>query len=346
MSPQHHMPTHRHMFDSYTELRWQLLTLPICQQQQVELWVCQLHCQVAAISGNKWLKLKAQVAQMQPQGKQQLLSFGGAFSNHLAALAAYGAWQQIPTIGMVRTEQFDAKNPTLTFCQQQGMQLIAVPFAEYRQRHDINYLATLQQRYAKALIIPEGGSSPWAIPGVASLPLAKTPQGPADVLCVATASGGTLAGLIHAYPDHTIDAIAVVKDDSLPTKVHELVQAYQRLDWQTDTGIPPKSVQTNPLPSAKSGWQIIPAADQQAYAKFTPQLLQFCLDMSEFGCVVEPVYTGKALQTLVERIRAGVYPAGTRLSFFHTGGEQGIDGLRYRQKITAAQHAMLRGHRQ
>jgi 1-aminocyclopropane-1-carboxylate deaminase/D-cysteine desulfhydrase-like pyridoxal-dependent ACC family enzyme len=329
------------MLDSYTELRWQLLELPICQQRQVELWVCQLRCQIAAISGNKWLKLKEQVAQMQPQGKQQLLSFGGAFSNHLAAMAAYGAWQQIPTIGMVRTEQFDAKNPTLAFCQQQGMQLIAVSFAEYRQRHDARYVATLQQRYPNALIVPEGGSSPWAIPGVATLPLAETPHGPADVLGVATASGGTLAGLIQAYPDLPIDAIAVVKDDSLPAKVRQLGRAYQELRPEQ-----PRATTAAPQDTHIERWQIIPAADHPAYAKFSPQLLQFCLSMAACGCRVEPVYTGKALQTLVERIRAGAYPAGTRLSFFHTSGEQGVDGLYYRQKISAAQHAMLRGHGQ
>jgi 1-aminocyclopropane-1-carboxylate deaminase/D-cysteine desulfhydrase-like pyridoxal-dependent ACC family enzyme len=332
------IPHQRQRLDSHTELHWQLLSLPICQQMQVELWMCQLHCQVRAISGNKWLKLKYQVQQMQPQGKRQLLSFGGAFSNHLAALAAYGAWQQIPTIGLVRTERLDAQNPTLAFCRQQGMRLIAVPFAEYRQRHTADFLHALQQHYPEALIIPEGGSSPWAIPGVASLPLADTPQGSADVLCVATASGGTLAGLIQAYPDLPIDAIAVVKDDSLPAKVRQLGRAYQALT--------PKQPLTRPAVSQDEPierWQIIPAADQTAYAKFRPQLLQFCLSMAAFGCQVEPVYTGKALHTLIERIRAGAYPAGTRLSFFHTGGEQGIDGLHYRQKVTDAQHATLRG---
>ncbi|MFN3710040.1 MAG: cysteine desulfhydrase, partial [Alishewanella aestuarii] len=102
---------------------WQHLPIPLVQDNTPQLWICTLQAPVAEVAGNKWLKLHSAIQQRKPG--QGMLSFGGAFSNHLIALAAAGQHYHFPTIGLVRTEQLDTHNPTLRRCRELGMQLIA-----------------------------------------------------------------------------------------------------------------------------------------------------------------------------------------------------------------------------
>ncbi|MGP9803157.1 1-aminocyclopropane-1-carboxylate deaminase/D-cysteine desulfhydrase [Rheinheimera sp. NSM] len=300
--------------------RWQPLSHTLLLRHQVQLWICHLETDLAEVSGNKWLKLKYHLAAAQHEGMAGVFTFGGAFSNHLCAVAAACRQLGLTSMAYVRADKPDPANPTLRFCQQQGMQLHFVDRNSYRLRHQSDFIRRLQQQHPRLLMVPEGGSSADGARGVAGLDLATTPDGPADTIICATASGGTLAGIISRN-DAAVLGIAVVKDPSLPDKVLQLLPAQQSL----------------------SRWQINTDFTGAGYGRFSPELLQFCRDMAQQRLYVEPVYTGKALNGLFSLIAAGYFPAGSRLSFFHTGGLQGLKGMHYRGLITAADLALLSG---
>jgi 1-aminocyclopropane-1-carboxylate deaminase len=300
--------------------RWLLLEHALLQQHRIQLWICQLDLPLAAVSGNKCLKLKHHLLSAQAQQKTGILTFGGAFSNHLYAVAA--ACQQLgwQSRAYVRTDQLDRYNPTLQYCAAMGMQLQALDREHYRLRHDTTYLKQLQTAQPQFFLVPEGGSSADGAKGVAELDLASTPGGPADLIVCATASGGTLAGIINRHQQAVL-GIAVVKDRSLPHRVQQ---------WLT-------------AEAAQRQWQINMQLTAGGYGRFNAELLQFCREMAQQQLYVEPIYTGKALAGLFSLIAQGKITPGSRLSFFHTGGLQGLQGLHYRGLITAADLALLSG---
>lgn len=299
--------------------QWQLLQHPLLALHEIDLWISHLVTEEPLVSGNKCLKLKYQLSLAIQHKLKGIITFGGAFSNHLVATAAACKISGIQSTGLVRTDQLDLQNPTLQACQRFGMELHPISRNEYRQRHEAELIEQLQQQYPGWLIVPEGGTSTAAVTGVAELNLEHTPGGKADLICCATASGGTLAGIISGSTKTPVTGIAVVNDSSLPDKIMALLKNPVTVNWQlninhTDGG----------------------------YARFSPDLLKFCLDLKEqCGLATEPIYTGKALRGLFKMIADGQIPPGSRLSFFHTGGLQGLAGLHYRKKITANEFALL-----
>ncbi|GHG72984.1 1-aminocyclopropane-1-carboxylate deaminase [Alishewanella longhuensis] len=296
------------------EISWQQLTHPILTTSNTELWICQLKPPVPQIAGNKWLKLHSAISQRLPT--QGILSLGGAFSNHLAALAAAGNHYGFPTIGLVRTDQLDSANPTLQQCSRNGMQLRGIDRVSFRQRDSAEFNHDLVNNYPNYLIVPEGGSNQQGAAGVSALPLAETPAGKATLLCCATASGGTLAGIIQRYPDIKVLGLAVVKDRSLVSRVKQC------------------------LPDNRPfvNWQLTQASS--AYGKVTAADIAFCCELKP-QITLEPVYTGKALHQLLDLLTSGQLASGQRIAFFHTGGLQGLAGQYYRKLISKAEYHLL-----
>jgi 1-aminocyclopropane-1-carboxylate deaminase/D-cysteine desulfhydrase-like pyridoxal-dependent ACC family enzyme len=307
------------MSDPFYQLQWQRLDLTAYTHSQPEVWICQLRCAVPSIAGNKWLKLKYHIQQIQQHNKTGILSFGGAFSNHLLALAAAGQHFGFPTLGIVRSHLPDPTNPTLQQCTEFGMQLQFVSPTEYQTKTTTATLAALQQQYPEYLIVPEGGTSDLAVQGISELALSATPAGPADLLCSACASGGTLAGLIAGNQGTSVLGISVVKDASLPEKIKALL---------------PEDARTG-------RWQLQPELTQRPYGKFNAETLATCLTLARQQLLTEPVYTGKALHTLLLMLQQGQLATYQRIAFFHTGGLQGLQGLRYRSLIDEQQFRLL-----
>lgn len=313
------VPRCAEMSDPFYQLQWQLLVDPQLAARQVQLWIATLRCRVPDIAGNKWLKLKYHIQQIQQHNKTGIVSFGGAFSNHLVALAAAGHHLGFSTVGVVRSHLVDLHNPTLKRCRELGMHLLFVTPAQYRQKHQAEFLSELSAQYAGYLIVPEGGSSPLALPGLAELPIAQTPAGAASLIACACASGGTLAGLAAAHPATALLGIAVVKDASLPERVRSLL---------------PNPRQAN--------WQLRQEQSQQPYGKFEHNTLQFCLELAQSQQIyTEPVYSGKALQSLVRWAQQGDFADGSNIAYFHTGGLQGLAGLHYRGLISSTELQQL-----
>ncbi len=304
------------MNSSFYQQRWQQVELPLPAQDQTELWVCHLQCRIPAIAGNKWLKLKYHIQHIQQYEKAGILTFGGAFSNHLAAVAAAGKAFSFQTHAIVRHESA-VLNPTLAVCQEQGMRLSFVSPQQYRLRHDADYLRQLQQQFPDWLIVPEGGTSSCGVQGVAELDLHQTPAGPATLICCATGSGGTVAGLALGHPKLAVLGIPVVKDSSLHNKIAALVPGQRN-------------------------WSLLAEYSGRRYGRFDADTLATCHMMSLQDLPLEPVYTGKAFRTLLEALRSQQIPAGQRIVFFHTGGLQGLDGLLAQQRISPADHQQIR----
>lgn len=300
---------------SFYQQHWQQIRLPLLAQCQTELWVCHLQCRVPAIAGNKWLKLKYHIQHIQQYEKAGILTFGGAFSNHLAAVAAAGKAFSFQTHAIVR-HQGAVLNPTLVACQEHGMQLRFADPAEYRQRHQADYLSQLQQQFPDWLIVPEGGTSTLGVKGVAELQLAETPAGAATLICCATGSGGTVAGLALGHPHNQVLGVSVVKDSSLPDKI-------------------------NALAPGLHNWRLLPDCSDRRYGRFDQETLAFCVALSQQNLALEPVYTGKALRTLCTALAQGEIAAGQRIVFLHTGGLQGLAGLHQQQRISTADYQQI-----
>ncbi|SEB00320.1 1-aminocyclopropane-1-carboxylate deaminase/D-cysteine desulfhydrase [Alkalimonas amylolytica] len=296
---------------------WQQICDPLFDRHQLRLWLYQAAQPFDALSGNKQLKLHYPLKMAQKQGQKGILTFGGAFSNHLAATAIACEQLSMASIGLVRTDQLDTENPTLQQCHASGMQLLPLSRTEYRLRNHPDWLAQLQQQYPDFVIVPEGGSSELGVQGVSELNLTSTPDGNSQFIVSASGSGGTIAGLALGNPNAQVVGIAVVKDVTLQQKVKHFCQ------------------QAN-------NWQLITGYTGKGYGRFDAKLLQFCLDFRQrHQITLEPVYTGKAMSALYQLIAAGIFPRGSTLTFFHTGGLQGLAGLRYRGLIAEADYKAL-----
>ena len=288
----------------------QRLHHPLLTSYDVELWCKRDDLIHPAISGNKWRKLKYHLLHAREHGKQHLLSFGGAYSNHIHALAAAGYQTGLRTTGIIRGEADAVSNTTLRDARRWGMDLVFVDRQSYRQRQDPDWLA--QFAAPDTLIVPEGGSSPLAIPGVAEL-VGEVPFSP-DLWVLPCASGGTLAGLVAGKRDREqILAIAVLKGGGF---------------------IADEVCRLHPAAASIPGWRIALDHHDGGYAKFSPALWQWVEDFSaDTGLPLEPIYSGKAMWGLFRDLAAGRIARGSKIVFIHTGGMQGLAGLREQGRL-------------
>ncbi len=252
------------------------------------------------ISGNKFFKLKYNLLAAQQQGYKKLLTFGGAYSNHIAATAYAAQLFGFESLGIIRGEELASKplNSTLHTAQRFGMQLQFVTREAYRHKQSSAYLAQLQQDYPDYYVIPEGGTNPLAIQGCTEI-LSDEDRQNYDLICCAVGTGGTIAGLIEAsHSQQQVLGFSALKGDFLSTEVKQL--------------------------TPKQNWQITDQYCCGGYAKITPELLQFIQDFEQqYDIPLEQIYTGKMLLGLTDLIQQGAFPRDHRILVIHSGGLQG-----------------------
>lgn len=257
----------------------------------------QIHPQ---ISGNKFFKLKYNFQQARQQGFKKVLTFGGAYSNHIAATAYAAHLFGFASVGIIRGEELKDKalNPTLATAQQFGMQLHFVSREQYRQKDQPEYLATLKQHYPEHYLIPEGGTNTLAIQGCKEILTAEDRQN-YDVIFCAVGTGGTITGLIEASAAHqTVLGFSALKGDFLQGDIQQ---------WTT-----------------KKNWKITDAYCCGGYAKTTPELFLFMRSFeTQHHIPLEHVYTAKMMYGLLDLIQQNDFPQGSRILVIHTGGLQG-----------------------
>ncbi|WP_211217134.1 pyridoxal-phosphate dependent enzyme [Psychromonas hadalis] len=298
----------------------QEITHPLFDKKKITVSVKRDDLLHPHISGNKWRKLKFNLLEARKQGINHIVSFGGAYSNHIHALAAAGFYFGFKTSAIIRGEAHYANNPTLKQAQKWGMQLHFVTRKEYRERHKCEYLQQLQLRFPDAFIVPEGGSNHLALIGMSELcnEIKSQCNKKIDHIVTATGSGGTLAGLIAGFSHNQnntapkITGIAVLKEaDYLVDNINILLQ-----QGAIKATVP---------------WQLQTEFHGGGYAKISAQLLDFCQTFEKQTTIpIEPIYTGKMFYALFELIKQDYFKAGEHIIALHTGGLQGLQGLKKR----------------
>ncbi|MEB0090335.1 1-aminocyclopropane-1-carboxylate deaminase [Pseudomonas sp. CCI4.2] len=285
------------------------LHLPWLKRAGIEVAVLRLDLIDPLISGNKWFKLTHHLTAAAQAGAEGVISLGGAHSNHLHALAAAGKRFGFPTVGLLRGHALDT--PTVNDLMAFGMRVHWLGYAGYRERHAPGFWLPWQERYPQLHPIPEGGGGLPGALGCASLLNQVQEQisqlGWSDYhgWWLAAGTGTTLAGLVLAEnAAHPIYGALAVPDD------HGVAQNVAAI-----------------LGHASMGYHLLDAS-RGGFAKTDPHLLGFiAASEAESGLPLEPLYTGKALLALHDRVAAGMFPSGTRLIFVHTGGLQGRRGM-------------------
>lgn len=263
------------------------------------------------LGGNKWRKLKYNLVAAQKQQHDTLLTFGGAYSNHIYATAAAGRRFGYHTIGIIRGEQHSELNPTLQFATDCGMQIEYVDRASYRLKTSKEYIDKLHNKYGRFYLLPEGGSNKLALKGCAEI--VEEIDIDFDTVCVACGTGATLAGLVCGLSSQQqAMGFAVLKGaDFLSKDITSMLQ---------------QATINN-----RASWQLNTSYHFGGYAKTNPQLWDFVTGFkNDFGIELDAVYTGKMFYGLFDLIRSGYFETGSRIVAIHTGGLQGNRGFEKR----------------
>lgn len=255
------------------------------------------------LQGNKFWKLKYNLAEVKKTNIKRLLTFGGAYSNHIHATALAGKLEGIETIGVIRGEQPNQYSPTLLFAQEQGMRLHFISRENYRHKTDTDFLEKLENEFGPYHLVPEGGSNELGLKGC--MDWGKRIAHQADIYCLAAGTGCTAAGiaksLLFEQPKAEIWAFSALKNGGfLKEEAEKIAQmALPNLSIQTDYHF-------------------------GGYAKYSPALLQFITEIeNSYQIPLEQVYTGKAFYGMIDLLKKNVTNSNKDICFIHTGGLQG-----------------------
>lgn len=282
----------------------QQIQLPTLVKNHVSLFIKredQIH---AIISGNKFRKLHYNLIALKELGLTTILTFGGAFSNHIAATAKIGKEHGIKTIGIIRGDELAHQwetNPTLKLAASSGMELLFIDRETYRNKNSNHFIEFLKGKFGRFYLLPEGGTNALAVKGCEAI---LTPNDAEfDLICCAVGTGGTLAGLINAaHPHQKILGFTALKGDFLMKDIRKFVQ--------------------------HENWQLVEDYHFGGYAKINNKLVQFINAFKkETDILLDPIYTGKMLFGLFDMIEKGIFKKPTKILAIHTGGLQGIVGM-------------------
>jgi 1-aminocyclopropane-1-carboxylate deaminase len=279
----------------------------------VELWVRRLDAVDSPAPGNKAWKLMYHVERAMQQPNPALLTFGGAWSNHLHATAAYGAAVGLRTIGVVRATEAELSRPTPTLqdCLANGMELFPVSRAEYREKEEPFFKAWLRDRYGNPWIVPEGGSGPLGVSGCQKLVTPSDLETPWDAVVVSAGTGATAAGMLLGLKGSApLYVASALKGGDM--KVHierQLAYALNDAEWSRE---------------AVADCRVWDDAHAGGFGRIDVAVKAFIADWErETGIPLDGVYTAKALMRLHRAWTENSDWRGRRILFVHTGGLQG-----------------------
>ena len=254
------------------------------------------------VSGNKYRKLKYNLLQAKAENHHKILTFGGAFSNHIAAVAAAGKAHGFETIGIIRGEELSQiQNPTLQFARFCGMQLEFISREAYRLKNELSFIESLKHQFGTFYLIPEGGTNALAVKGCTEILTPEDAQ--FDYVCCAVGTGGTISGLINsAKPQQKILGFPALKGDFLTEEICKFAH--------------------------NDNFELITSYHFGGYGKINEDLIRFINAFrKETNIALDPVYTGKMVYGIADLIRQGYFPKGSKILAIHTGGLQGIAGM-------------------
>ena len=281
----------------------QKLDHDLLPRDDVEVWVKRDDLIHPRISGNKWRKLKYNIAALEPGA--HVLTFGGAWSNHVRAVAAAGAEFGFRATAIIRGELVEPMNPVLSFAREQGVCLVPVSRSEYRLRHDAEWVEQQRGATGTDVVWPEGGSNALALKGVNEI-MAEIEQqhtDPFDMVCVPVGTGGTLAGIVSALPETSRAlGVCVLKGGEF---LRDEVRSQIAQAGEHDGG----------------SWDLETEYHFGGYAKMPPDLIRWVEDFTARSDIpLEPVYSGKLFYAVMDKLASGWLSPGGRILVVHTGG--------------------------
>jgi 1-aminocyclopropane-1-carboxylate deaminase len=256
------------------------------------------------ISGNKFRKLKYNLKEAIKQKKSKLLTFGGAFSNHILAVAAAGKEAGFETIGIIRGDELEDKvleNPTLFKAQKLGMKFKFVDREMYRNKNEIDFRRRLELEFQDFYLLPEGGTNELAIQGCEEI--LTDLDNDFDFICCPVGTGGTISGIINCSKEsQQVLGFPALCGNFLKEDIRKF--------------------------ATKSNWNLITDYDFGGYAKVSDELIRFMNDFySKYNILLDPIYTGKMMFGVMDLIEKDFFPKNSRILVIHTGGLQGIAGI-------------------
>ncbi len=247
--------------------------------------------------------------QAKVENHETLLTFGGAFSNHIAAVAFAGKEQGFKTIGIIRGEELRGKiseNPTLKFAEDCGMQFEFVSREDYRYKNQTLFLENLKKKFGDFYLIPEGGTNALAIKGCEEI-LTEN-DSTFDYICCSIGTGGTISGIINSIlPHQKVLGFPSLKGDFLKDEIRNFVK--------------------------NDNWELITDYHFGGYGKVNEELIQFINHFySQNQIPLDPIYTGKMVFGVIDLIQKNYFPIGSKILLIHTGGMQGVKGMNMKLK--------------
>ncbi|MBV7440268.1 pyridoxal-phosphate dependent enzyme [Weeksellaceae bacterium TAE3-ERU29] len=279
------------------------------EKHKIELSILREDLNHPLIQGNKFRKLKYNLIEANRLNQKTLLSFGGAYSNHIHAVAAAGKAFGFETIGVIRGEELADKerNVTLKDAEKMGMKFHFVTRTDYRRKTEQSFINELKQKFGDFYLVPEGGTNEFAIKGCEEILNEETQ--PFNYITCAMGTAGTFTGILKSTEENQkLLGFPALKDYEYLLKT---IQKY-----------------TN-----KSNYEIINAFHFGGFGKFNEDLISFVNNFkSEYGVMLEPLYTGKMMFGLFGLIKQGYFEPNAKILAVHTGGLQGIKGFNERFK--------------
>ncbi|MFY0653138.1 MAG: 1-aminocyclopropane-1-carboxylate deaminase/D-cysteine desulfhydrase [Cyclobacteriaceae bacterium] len=282
------------------------------ERKGIELYLKRDDLIHSEISGNKWRKLKYNLIEARKQDYTKILTFGGAFSNHILACAAAAQSYEFQSVGIIRGEELTAQsNPTLSRASELGMSFEFVSRSEYKLRNDKKYIGSLQKKYPAHFLIPEGGTNELAVKGCSEI--TEEVDIDFDWIVTAVGTGGTLAGISAALKNgQQALGIPVLKGaEYIENEVNGLLESFS--------------------PTVDKKWQLNHGYHLGGYAKYNDRLIEFINKFkADYGTALDPIYTGKMMMAIYDLAEKDFFDRGSTVVALHTGGLQGIDGFNER----------------
>jgi len=286
----------------------QQIILPILNDGDFKIYIKredQIH---PIVSGNKFRKLKYNVKEAKDSNKDSLITFGGAYSNHLLATAYVGKKENLKTLAFVRGEELKNinYNSTLQKCNDFGMKFIFISRDDYRKRNEIDYINSIKNEFKDSYIIPEGGTNEFGVLGCEEI--LSIEDSCFDVICCPVGSGGTIAGIIKSSNDsQKVLGFSALKGSGINNVITKFTE--------------------------KENWKIFDDDIFGGYAKIDSRLVDF---MNEFfkntGIVLDPIYNSKMVFKITKLIKSDQWEFGKKILLINTGGLQSIKEMNIKLK--------------
>jgi len=277
------------------------ISLPVLKEKEVRLFIKHIDKVHPFVSGNKWFKLKYNLIEAEKEGFTTLLTFGGAYSNHIAATAFATKEKGFQCIGIIRGEEHLPLNPTLRFAKENGMKLHYVSRDYYIEKTNADFLVILKAQFGDFYLIPEGGTNELAIQGAAEILDENDTQ---DYICCAVGTGGTIAGIINASNDkQTVIGFPAIKGfEQLEKEIN---------NWTNATN-----------------YKFINDYVGNGYAKINNELVNFINDFkATHNIALDAIYNGKMFLGILDLVAKDYFLKGSSILAIHTGGLQGNKGM-------------------